>query len=165
MLPCGSRWFCVVTLPHQEHRAARELGNQGYATFLPLHLACHGMHHTAVVPLFPGYTFTAFDPAVAAWGAIRSTRGVLALIRHAPDRPTPLPSGVVENLIERTSPRGIVDDPGDIAPHSTPHASQPPEWQNITSLGSSARVRLLCRLFGPDAAQRIVSEDETAHAA
>jgi len=166
----GRRWFCVWTHPNREHQAVRELRALGFETYLPLCLSNLRLQRNAMVPLFPRYGFVVLAPD-SPWGEIlrhagRTTTGAVAgIIRHAPDRPTPLPPGVIENLIARTSPRGIVDDPGDIAPHSTPHAAQPPEWQNITSLGSSARVRLLCRLFGPDAAQRIVSEDETAHVA
>jgi len=163
-------WYCAWTEPAREWRAYHELTAAGFKTYLPLHL-----HHFdtkrdhrsgyRIEVMFPRYLFTALDLAIDQWGAVVRTRGVAGLIRHALDQPTALPPGVVENLIERTSPRGIVDDPGDNAPHSALHAVQPPEWRNITSLGSSARVRLLCRLFGPDAAQRIVSEDETAHAA
>ena len=50
---------------------------------------------TVEAPFFPRYLFVGFDPHVDPWGAIRHTRGVCALIRHAPDRPTPVPVGVV----------------------------------------------------------------------
>ena len=115
-MSCGSRWFCVATHPSQELRAVGELANQHYRTYLPMHLArrtVRGLDITSIVPLFAGYAFCRFDPLRDAWGAIRHTRGVLALIRHAPDAPTPLPVGVIEHLQARTSARGVVDDPGE----------------------------------------------------
>ncbi len=121
-MSCGSRWHCVVTLPCQEMTAVGELANQHYRTFLPFcrEFVPRGISHRVVdriVPLFPRYAFVHFDPLRDRWGRIRHTRGVLALIRHAPESPTPVPHGVVENLMQRTSARGVVDDPGDEPRH------------------------------------------------
>jgi hypothetical protein len=53
---------------------------------------------------------------------------------------------VVEELIARTSPRRIVDDPGSA---SFPDPAVPRQhWQNLTRLSARARGELLMRLFG-----------------
>ena len=155
----GSRWFCCATHPSQELRAVAELANQHYRTYLPMHLAHRsqrGLSITSIVPLFRGYCFVSFDPLRDAWGAIRHTRGVLALIRHAPDAPTPLPGGVIEHLQARTSSRGVVDDPGD-AP-ATPRipiggavsvvGGAFDGWAGVVALSASDRCGVLLRLLG-----------------
>jgi hypothetical protein len=81
-----------------------------------------------------------------AWGPIRHSRGVVDLIRHDIGQPTPIPPGIVEDLIARTSPRRIVDDPGS-APFPNPNVRRA-HWQNITALSADDRNALLFRLFG-----------------
>jgi len=138
---CGSRWHCVRTHPQAEHWALDELLRQGWRAYLPLHL-----EQRRIVPLFSRYAFVAFDPLQDAWGAIRHTRGVADLLCHDIGQPTAIPPGIVEDLIARTSPRRVVDDPGS-APFPDPAPTRQ-HWQNITSLSASARNALLLRLFG-----------------
>lgn len=138
---CGSRWHCVRTHPQTEHWALDELSRQNWRAYLPLHL-----EQRRIVPLFSRYAFVAFDPVRDAWGPILHTRGVVGLICHAVGCPTPIPHGVVEDLQARTSPRGVVDDPGS-APFPDP-IRQRAHWQNITTLSADARNALLLRLFG-----------------
>jgi hypothetical protein len=64
----------------------------------------------------------------------------------ANDRPTPLGIGVVEELIARTSPRRIVDDPGSAA--FPDPAVRRQHWQDLSRLSARARGELLLRLFG-----------------
>lgn len=140
-----ARWHCVWTEPIREFLALCELREQGFQTYLPLHLDRHADRHAernCITPLFKRYLFVAFsrsDP----WGSILRTRGVAGLITHGIGQPTAVTPGVVEELIARTSPRGVVDDPGDAR---QPAARQ--HWQNITALSASARNALLLRLFG-----------------
>lgn len=114
---CGSRssprWHVAVTHPRAERQAVNEIEALDFPTYLPLCRTDLRLQRNAAVPLFPRYVFVGFDPDTDPWGAIMNTRGVLTLIRHALHRPTPVPWGVVENLQERTSERGVVDDPGD----------------------------------------------------
>ena len=140
-LPCGSRWHCVRTHAQAEHWALDELTRQRWLAYLPLHL-----DNRRIVPLFSRYLFVAFAPLQDAWGAIRHTRGVAELLCHDIGQPSAVPPGVVEDLIARTSPRRIVDDPGS-APFPNPQP-QRARWQNITSLSADARTALLLRLFG-----------------
>lgn len=149
-LPCGSRrWHCAWTHPAQEYRAELDLTGKGFRVFLPLHLDRRFERHAGhanVVPLFPGYLFVQFSTAQDQWRRIYRARGIAGLIGEATERPTPVPEGVVEDLLERTSPRRIVDDPGSTAFQSPHH--QRAHWQSITSLSAEARNSLLLRLFG-----------------
>lgn len=107
-MSCGSRWHCVWTHPQREHAALYDIGRKGIETVLLLHAERSGR----IVPLFSRYLFVRFDPNADQWRRIYRSNGVGGLICHAPERPTPLPPGVVEHLLARTSQRGVVDDPG-----------------------------------------------------
>lgn len=65
-------WYCVVSRPQQEARAASELTNQGFTTFLPT---------LEAKPMFPRYLFAAFDRDRDNWGIIKSTRGCVDLLK------------------------------------------------------------------------------------
>src|ERR1700760_217373 len=67
------QWYCIVSKPAQEHRAAYELRNQAFEVYLPL------IHSK---PLFPRYLFCRFDVLTDNWGKIRSTRGCIDLLKH-----------------------------------------------------------------------------------
>lgn len=153
--PCGShtRWHCAWTHPQQERRALRELGNQAIAAYLPLHLDRRTRQLSA---LFPRYLFVRFDADRDPWGAIRSTRGVAGLIYHGLGQPAALPAGIIEDLIGRTSGRGVVDDPGDpdltsaIAAGASVTLRGGPlaGLHGICQHGSGQRVRLLLEILG-----------------
>lgn len=74
----------------QEQRAARELGNQGFETLLPLARVEHRERDGQLVartrPLFSGYLFVEFDLNLDAWGAILSTRGVKNFVGYQKGR-------------------------------------------------------------------------------
>ena len=66
-------WYCVITKPSQEGRAAYELRNQGFEVYLPFLKA---------KPMYPRYEFVRFDWESDPWGSIRSTRGCIGLLKH-----------------------------------------------------------------------------------
>ncbi len=100
---------------------------------------------------FRGYVFVRFDPTSDQWRRIHRSRGIAGLIGVTTDRPTALGIGIVEELIARTSPRRIVDDPGS-ASFLDP-ATHRQHWQDIT-----ARGELLLRLFGRGAELEAAAE-------
>jgi transcription antitermination factor NusG len=157
-LSCGSRggrrWFCVWTHPQDEHRALHSIAGAGFEVYLPLHLERDRYRHQRVVPLFPRYLFPRFDAQQDAWGAIAHCRGVGGLIRQAAEHPVALPDAVIDELLARTSARGIVDDPGDARPVEAPHGVKR-VWRSITALSAQDRCRVLCRLFG----EGVIRED------
>jgi transcription antitermination factor NusG len=147
----GARWHCAWTHFREERRAVLELRRRDFETYLPLRL---DRQTRCAEVLFRGYVFLCFDPHQDPWGAIRSTPGVGGLICQAAGHPTPLPPGIVEHLVSRTSRRGVVDDPGD-APRALavgtavglvtgPMAG----LRGICQWSDEARVRLLLSLLG-----------------
>lgn len=146
-MSCGRRWFCAWVHEHEEQRATQHLNRQAFQTYLPLHVE----RRSVIVPLFPGYLFVAFDPAADPWGKIRSTRGVGGLICHGVGKPTPLPHGEIEALMSRTSPRGVVDDPGEQPVGLAGGVRQ--TWRNLGALSKDERLAVLYRLFGAGVAE------------
>ena len=147
----GLRWHCAWTHPNKEFVA----NVASYSTKTSRHICrCTSMDRGAhpVVPLFCRYVMVRFDADRDPWGVIMNTRGVGGLIRHAPDRPTPLPDIAIAELMARTSSRGVVDDPGDGSPVVMPDGHKP-VWQGLGALNAENRSRLLLRLFG-----RVVAE-------
>ena len=118
-LSCGSycpRWFIVRTHYGEEVEAAGQIVNQGFTAYLPEHVAeptrgKRAQRDNVVVdsaghvgrrlPLFPRYLFVWLDPAVDQWRPICSTRGVERIFGATPESPTPVPYGVVEELLAR----------------------------------------------------------------
>jgi hypothetical protein len=142
----GRRWYCAWTHPHDEHRAFQSIAGLGCEAYLPLHFERDRHWHKRISPLFPRYVFVRFD-AHDPWGRILHCRGVGGLIRHEPDRPTPLPDAAILELLARTSSRGVVDDPGDARPLEAPGGAKR-LWRGIGALSPEDRCRLLLRLFG-----------------
>lgn len=104
-LTANERWFVVRSLPKQEGKAENNLRRQGYRIFLPR--MSRTVRHarklrTVLSPVFPSYMFVILDPGRDRWRAINSTMGVASMIMNL-ERPKPVPFGVVEHLIERTT--------------------------------------------------------------
>ena len=159
-MSCGSRWHCVWTHPQREHAALYDIGSKGIPTFLPLH-AERGdrisRRPERIVPLWSRYLFVQFDPNADQWRRIYRSNGVGGLICHAPEKPTPVPHGVVEHLMARTSQRGVVDDPGS-APRPDIPLGSPVEVRDgplaglrgLVSKSGPERVLVLLRLFSSE---------------
>jgi transcription elongation factor/antiterminator RfaH len=104
------RWYVVRTLPQRERHAVRQLTNQGYRVFLPLHLKTrrHARKvETVSAPLFPRYLFTVVDRTQDRWRSINGTLGVERLLMSGGE-PQPVPRGLVESLIVAADDDGTV---------------------------------------------------------
>jgi len=100
----------VRTLAQRERLAVRQLTNQGYRVFLPLHLKTrrHARKvETVTAPLFPRYLFTILDPTRDRWRSINGTFGVDRLLTCAGE-PQGVPRGLVESLIAAADKDGTV---------------------------------------------------------
>lgn len=86
------------------------LGRRGFTVFYPLFRTRRPSGKLDVRSLFPRYGFVRFDMARPAWRAICSTPGVELLLGSHPERPTPIPLGVVEGLLAQLGPAGWIDD-------------------------------------------------------
>lgn len=104
------RWYVIYTQPRHEGLAAENLLRQDFDVFFPRHLKrrSHARRIDFVpAPLFPRYLFVGFDADNGGWRVIRSTRGVVDLVRDGID-PVAVPDGVIEEIRRREDQDGFV---------------------------------------------------------
>jgi len=98
--PPDSGWHVVRCKAQEDRRAVEHLGNQGFEAFSP---SCRvarrvaGARRKVLEPMFPGYAFVQLSTTRHDWGLIRSTRGVLGLVRFGLTTPR-VPDEVVALL-------------------------------------------------------------------
>lgn len=106
----GQRWYLVQCRARQDERALEHLQRQGFECYRPMYEREHiqrGRIRLASAALFPGYLFIRLDQIHDNWLPIRSTRGVLQIVRFN-GYPLPVADGVIEQIglrIERDWPR------------------------------------------------------------
>jgi transcriptional antiterminator RfaH len=109
-MPQAARWFAVHTHPQAEQWARDQLSAQGFRVFLPQYLR-KWTHARRVVrkpyPLFPRYLFVEINLAVQRWRSVNGTFGVSRLV-GSDDGPTPVASGIVEELMRRRDEMGMI---------------------------------------------------------
>jgi len=107
-------WYVIRTKPLKESLAQQNLFQQGYETYLPLILETRKRRQkviSAAAPLFPGYLFISIDTASQNTGPIRSTLGVIGMLRFG-DRMPAVPEPVIANLKQNTNPAtGLIRPP------------------------------------------------------
>jgi len=99
-----SRWYAIHTKPRQEETALAHLERQGFDCHLPrARERRRARHRYALVtlPLFPRYLFARLDLATQNTAPIRSTQGVVGLVRFGLD-PAPLPKVLWSSCASRT---------------------------------------------------------------
>lgn len=104
-------WYLVQTKTSQEKIAQRNLELQGYRTFLPLKRVKRrraGIMRESVEALFPRYLFISLSARTDNWSPVRSTIGVLTLVRFG-DYFARLPDDLVEYLRQRQEDLGPRD--------------------------------------------------------
>jgi len=97
------RWYAVCCKPRQEAVAEENLLRQGYRVYLPrirMRQRRRGQWIDAVEVLFPRYIFIRLDPKRRSTAPVRSTRGVVGLVRFG-GQPAVLPDAVMEALRQR----------------------------------------------------------------
>ena len=104
------RWYAVYTKPRNEELATQHLVRQGFEIVYPRYLKRRS--HARVVssvsaPLFPRYLFASFEIAAPSWSAIRSTRGVIDLVRNGVS-PAPVPDEIIGEIRRRADDNGHV---------------------------------------------------------
>jgi len=93
-----SRWFALLTRSRHEFAARDALRAHGTEAFLPTWRETVAWTDRKTVterPLFTGYLFARFDPAVH--GAILATRGVVRIL-SLDQKPVPISDDVIEDL-------------------------------------------------------------------
>lgn len=105
--PGTAHWFAVFCKPRQERKALEHLERQGFQCFLPMALNPYQRRSRGrqprTEPLFPRYLFLNAVPEVQNLAAVRSTRGVMGLVRSGPS-PVTVPGHIVEGLRHRQDP-------------------------------------------------------------
>ena len=97
------RWYAVCCKPRQETIAEVNLLRQGYHVYLPrirMRLRRRGHWIDAVEILFPRYIFIRLDPLRRSTASVRSTRGVVGLVRFG-GQPATVPNEVMGALLQR----------------------------------------------------------------
>lgn len=107
------RWYLVYSKPRKEELAQVNLERQGYPTYLPrMRMARNraGRRTIRIEPMFPRYLFIQLDSENDNWAPIRSTLGVINLVRFGM-LPSPVPEELVASLRARDNASGIQDVP------------------------------------------------------
>ena len=99
----SKEWFILQFKPNSHHQAVKNLIQQGFEVFLPLHDTTSRKSSRFINttrPLFPGYMFTRFDKAECEWHKINNTYGVSRLITFNSILKS-IPTTFVDSLMKR----------------------------------------------------------------
>lgn len=102
-------WYLVYAKPRQESVAQTNLERQGYETYLPRvrQMRRRAGRRVAVVgPMFPRYLFIRLDRQTDNWGPIRSTLGVVSIVRFG-HQPARVPGSLVSTLRANEGTDGV----------------------------------------------------------
>ncbi len=149
-----SQWFVVLSKPRREAEAAEQLSRQNYVVFLPrvqVQRRQRGRWREVVEPMFPRYLFLQATLGDDDLAPVRSTRGVVGLVRFG-GQIRPAPDAVVETLQRLCAAKsGVVELPRVLEPGSRVRILEGPfaghEAELLNTAGES-RVRVLLHLLG-----------------
>jgi transcriptional antiterminator RfaH len=102
-------WYLVYVKPRQESVAQTHLVRQGYEIYLPRvrqFVRRAGRRLAQVGPMFPRYLFVHLDPCFDNWAPIRSTVGVVSIVRFG-DAAARVPDELISDLRRREDEHGI----------------------------------------------------------
>jgi transcriptional antiterminator RfaH len=104
---CSHDWFAVYTKPRQEQIALLNLERQSFECYLPMaedpYQRGSARKKTRLEPLFPRYLFLNAAPEVQSLATVRSTRGVVGLVRAGFDL-IKIPASIIAALKTRMHP-------------------------------------------------------------
>lgn len=103
-------WYVVRTQTLAEMRAAQQLNNQGFETYVPRYRKerRHARKVDIVLrPLFPGYLFVKIDQNHQQWRSINGTVGVISLVRLGSEL-TSIDEMIISSLKDREDETGVV---------------------------------------------------------
>lgn len=102
-------WYLIFTKPRQENLARENLERQGFITYLPLAKQTrrrNGRYIKSIEPYFPRYLFIQLNTETDNWSPIRSTVGVVQMVRFG-GVPAVVPDELVTCLKENDDPDGL----------------------------------------------------------
>ena len=103
------RWYLIQCRARQDERALDNLQRQGFECYRPVYESeriRRGRKHLTSAALFPGYLFIRLDRLNDNWLPIRSTRGVIQVVRFN-EFPLPVADGIVEQIRRRMEDKPI----------------------------------------------------------
>lgn len=148
----NSPWFLLQLKPNGYARAALNLERQAVTTFMPLHIsqsAAGGKPRK--VPLFPGYLFISFQPAIISFKTINSTYGVARLVTSGDTSFKGLPVSLIEGLKARCDETGVLQPVSDLKENEMVRITSGPFAEfvaTVEKLQSKDRVRVIMELMG-----------------
>jgi transcriptional antiterminator RfaH len=113
-----TNWFAVQTKPQRESLAVASVPDDRIRRFFPRCMASNAPGPGSMKPLFPGYFFARFCPAVDL-DRVRYARGVLRVL-SASGIPLPVEDETIQEILDRLDPDGCV--------HLRPPALRPGEY-------------------------------------
>jgi len=149
----GNTWFLAQVRPNCHTMAERNLRQQHFQTFLPMHEEPKrraGRFVSSLRPLFAGYMFVAFNTAKGGWRKINSTYGVTRLVSFA-DEPQPVPLDLISRLMLRCDGGGKLLPPRILNPGDAVRISGGPFADfvaTVEKISSDQRVWVLLDLMG-----------------
>ena len=93
-------WYAVQIKPRQELLAEENLQRQSFNTYLPriqVSRRVRKKKREVIEPLFPGYLFLSINLTQKDTTPIRSTRGVVGLVKFG-NQPRPVPDTIIQHL-------------------------------------------------------------------
>ena len=96
----SSKWYLIMSKPHKDAYAEEQLSNQGYTVYRPLislKKKVRGKLKQVEESLFPRYLFIELKAGVDNWSSIRSTKGVLNIVRFG-ITPAEVPGSLIQFL-------------------------------------------------------------------
>ncbi len=102
-LRLARRWVLALAKPSSEEVARTNLERQGYGVYYPRllqRMVYRGRETARIIPLFPGYLFVQLDTAKQTSAPVRSTLGIVDLVRFGSE-PASVPDSIVEDLRAR----------------------------------------------------------------
>jgi transcriptional antiterminator RfaH len=103
------RWYLIQCKARQDERALENLQRQGFECYRPVYESeriRRGRKNPTSAALFPGYLFIRLDRINDNWSPIRSTRGVIQVVRFN-EFPLPVADGIVEQIRRRIEDKPI----------------------------------------------------------
>jgi len=104
---CSQNWFAVYTKPRQEHIALLNLERQSFECYLPMaenpYRSRRVRNQKRLEPLFPRYLFLNAAPKLQSLANVRSTRGVVGLVRAGVEL-IKIPASIIAGLKTRMHP-------------------------------------------------------------
>jgi len=107
-LKSGKNWYLVYTKPRQEMSAQQNLERQNYRVYLPKIWDKPKYKKRKALPMFPRYLFIHLDQSSDNWGPIRSTLGVVSVVRFGME-PTAVPESLLQAIHAREDSSGVVE--------------------------------------------------------